>query len=53
MKKSVLAFLFVLGILYVFSCTSTPTSREAEENQTEEVETDTLDYELLEEEEGL
>jgi hypothetical protein len=51
MKGSILALLLVLGALFCFSCKSTP--KEVEENQTEEVQTDTLDYSLMEEEEGL
>ena len=51
MKRPILAVLFLLGVLFYTSCKSTP--RDVEQNESEEVQTDTLNYSPMEEEEGL
>jgi len=51
MKKPVIAVLLVLGILSYSSCKSNP--KVIEQNESEEVQTDTLEhYSLMEDEEG-
>jgi hypothetical protein len=52
MKRPILVLVFALGILGQFSCKSTPTPKEVDTDQTEEVDPDTMEYRLLEEEEG-
>lgn len=51
MKRPILALLLVLGILFYSSCQSTP--KDVKQNESEEVQTDTLNYAPMEEDEGL